>query len=81
MAFRLAVGLQYNGVEAPLVTLKGADDLADQAVKLARRFAVPVVCRPELARGLHCLEVDKEIPEALYEAVAVVLNEIESKKG
>ena len=76
---RIAVALQYDSKRhlAPRVSACGECDTADRVVKLARRFGVPVVNRPELARALVRLERNQEIPVRLFEAVAVVLNELD----
>ena len=76
---RIAVALQYDSrpESTPRVSARSECDSADQIVKLARRFGVPVVNRPELARALVRLERNQEIPPRLFEAVAVVLNELD----
>lgn len=79
--YRLAVGLNYDGQkgDVPTIGVKEDERLADEVVRIAKRFGIPVVERPALARGLHNLEIEEQIPEQLYEAVAIVLNEIERK--
>ncbi len=86
--YRRAVGLSYqddgyqeNAQAVPLVELKGEQLMADQLVKIARRFGIPVVEKPELAQALGSLEVDQEIPASLYEPVAIVLNQVERALG
>ena len=76
---RIAVALQYDSQRhcAPRVSVRAECDSADQVVKLARRFGVAVVNRPELARALVRLASNQEIPPRLFEAVAVVLNELD----
>lgn len=71
----LAVALKYErgGTGAPIVTAKGADLMANQIRLIAAESGVPVKRDVPLARALYLLEVDDEIPEALYEAVAAVL--------
>jgi flagellar biosynthesis protein len=82
-SYKTAIGLQYNvGAQgAPAVSAKGEYLAADEVVKIARRFGVPVVERPALARSLAPLELDQEIPEDLFEAVAAVLQEIDKISG
>lgn len=71
-----AVALQYDEKRggAPRVTAKGADLLALRIRDLARENRVPVLQAPPLARALyaHC-ELDQEIPQRLFAAVAQVL--------
>ncbi len=71
----VAVALKYErGVSgAPIVTAKGADLMAAQIREIAGKSGVPIKRDIPLARALYLLEVEDEIPEELYEAVAVVL--------
>jgi flagellar biosynthetic protein FlhB len=71
-----AVAIRYDesGDRAPRVVAKGADHLAARIRELAERARVPMVEAPPLARALYArVEVDREIPEALYTAVAQIL--------
>ena len=78
-SYRRVVGLSYGGTEAetPAVTIKGEHFEADELVKIAKRFGIPVVEKGEVARALDALEEGQEIPESLYEAVAVILSSLE----
>lgn len=74
-----AVGLIYepNERDAPRVTVKGVRKRAQTIKRMAREFDVPIVENPPLARALHgSVEVDEEIPQELYPAVAAMLAEI-----
>jgi len=66
-------------MDAPSVSLKAEQLRADEVVKLARRYGVPVVENAGLARSLSALEVDEQIPGPLFEAVAIVLLELDKK--
>jgi flagellar biosynthesis protein FlhB len=70
-----AVALKYGtGMEAPTVVAKGQDLLALRIRAIADEHGVPIVPDPPLARALHAtVEVGREIPEELYQAVAKVL--------
>ncbi|MEC9374435.1 MAG: EscU/YscU/HrcU family type III secretion system export apparatus switch protein, partial [Planctomycetota bacterium] len=71
-----AVALKYDSdsMRAPRVIAKGADQLAIQIRLVAVRHSIPIVERPPLARALyHNVEVGREIPADLYEAVAELL--------
>lgn len=76
--YRRAVSLEYteSGDGAPRVNAKGDNLVADHIVKIARRFGVPVVEKGEMARALSSVPLDQEIPEPLFEAVAVMLQEL-----
>lgn len=77
--YKNAVGLQYNPHQhsVPSVSIKGAAFEADEIVKIAERFGIPVIERPELTKALASLQEGEGIPEDLYEAVAIILAEIE----
>jgi flagellar biosynthetic protein FlhB len=70
-----AVAIQYKeGTNAPIVVAKGVDHLAQQIKKIARENEVHIVQNPPLARSLYAeVEVEQQIPEALFGAVAEVL--------
>lgn len=80
--YKIAVGLSYNGGDdTPSVDINEQRLSADEVVKIARRYGIPVVEKPELAAALADVEVGTDIPEDLYEAVALLLSEIESRTG
>ncbi|HEY2560185.1 MAG TPA: flagellar type III secretion system protein FlhB [Caldimonas sp.] len=71
-----AVALKYDDktMGAPRVVAKGADLLALRIRELAEEASVPVLETPVLARALYAhAEIDREIPAALFAAVAQVL--------
>jgi len=71
-----AVALKYDEgtMTAPRVVAKGADLLALKIRDTAEGAKVPVLQAPVLARALYAhAELDREIPAALFAAVAQVL--------
>lgn len=71
-----AVALQYDEKQmgAPRVVAKGTDLLALRIRDIARDAKVPVLEAPPLARALYQhAELEREIPAALFSAVAQVL--------
>jgi flagellar biosynthetic protein FlhB len=71
-----AVALKYDEatMSAPRVVAKGADLMALRIRDAARDAKVPVLQAPPLARALFAhAEIDREIPAALFSAVAQVL--------
>ncbi len=59
---------------APVVVAKGMDNVAMQIKKIARENNVHIVQNPPLARSLYAeVEIDRQIPEELFAAVAEVL--------
>ncbi len=70
---RTAVALEYADPGVPRVTAKGHGDIADKIVQTARTAGVSIEENPALAEALSRVELDEEIPEALYRAVAQVI--------
>jgi flagellar biosynthetic protein FlhB len=70
-----AVALKYDGKSAaPEVVAKGQDLLALRIRELATEAGVPIVPDPPLARSLYAsVEVGRQIPEELFQAVAQIL--------
>lgn len=71
----VAIALAYDRANdsAPLVVAKGAELMAKQIRDIAQAAGVPMMRDVPLARALYELEIDEEVPEGLYEAVATVL--------
>jgi len=72
---RRAVALRYDAEKeaAPRVVAKGAGELAERIIRLAEENDVHVHQDPGLVALLAKLDVETEIPEELYRAVAQVL--------
>ncbi|PXW22385.1 flagellar biosynthesis protein FlhB [Paraburkholderia caballeronis] len=71
-----AVALQYTDGEmrAPKVIAKGVNLVAARIREIATEHNIPLLEAPPLARALyHNVELEREIPGALYGAVAEVL--------
>ncbi len=71
-----SVALKYDqeGNRAPYVVAKGADELAMHIRKIAEGNGVPMLASPALTRAIYyTTEIDEEIPEKLFQAVAQVL--------
>jgi flagellar biosynthesis protein len=67
---RRATALHYQGSGAPRVTASGRGYIADRIVEVARENGVPVRHDPALSEALAALELETEIPQDLYTAVA-----------
>jgi flagellar biosynthesis protein FlhB len=75
----LAVALRYRaGVDrSPVVTCKGADELAMHIRALARKHGIPVIEHKPLARVLwQRVKVGQRVPSNLYQVVAEVLAKV-----
>ncbi len=70
-----AVALQYDrGMNAPVCVAKGTDLIARKIREVAEAHDIPVIENPPLARALHAtVELDQEIPQEHYRAVAEII--------
>jgi flagellar biosynthetic protein FlhB len=71
-----AVALRYDAktMRAPRVVAKGQDEVAQQIKRIAQEASVPLVENVPLARSLfQTVKLGKEVPPALFRAVAEVL--------
>lgn len=78
-----AVALSYKSGEmnAPKLVAKGADFLAARIRESAKEHGIPIVEQPPLARAVfYGVDVNEEIPEQLFKAVAQVLAYVYSIK-
>lgn len=72
--FAVAIKYDQAKMRAPVVVAKGADLVAAEIRRIAAESNVPILSAPPLARAIyHTTELDGEIPEGLYLAVARVL--------
>lgn len=72
--YAVAIKYQDEGMRAPIVVAKGADAIALKIREIAAENNILTMEAPKLARALYAhTELDNEIPEALYSAVAEVL--------
>jgi len=69
----LAVALHYARPSAPRVVAVGHGLIGQKIIDVAREHGVPLEQNPDLAEALSKVELDQEIPEPLYMAVALVL--------
>ena len=70
-----AAAVRYDRARdhAPKVVAKGRGKMADRIVAAAREHNVPLVEDRNLVQMLEVLDLDTEIPQELYQAVAEVL--------
>ncbi|MDP2876959.1 MAG: EscU/YscU/HrcU family type III secretion system export apparatus switch protein [Holophaga sp.] len=73
-----AVALRYHPDapffdSAPRLTAKGQGFLADRILEIARTNSVPIEQNPDLLSLLEPLDVNRLIPQELFQAVAIVL--------
>lgn len=70
-----AVAIRYDQSHdnTPRVVAKGSGLIAEQILATAKQHTVPVYQNKTLATMLMAVELDREIPPELYQAVAEVL--------
>lgn len=69
----LAVALSYEAPHAPTVVAMGRGVVGEKIIATAKVHGVPLQENPALAEALSGVELDDEIPEALYVAVAQII--------
>ena len=69
-----AVALNYRGKGAPVLIAKGEGYEADLMIEVGQQSEVPIVEGEGLANYLQGLEIGEEVPEVLFESVAIVLS-------
>ncbi|AVK48252.1 flagellar biosynthetic protein FlhB [Clostridium sp. MF28] len=73
----LAIAIKYEegkDMEAPKIVAKGADYVAFKIKSIAKENEVPVIENKPLARLMYDrVEIDEDIPQDLYQAVAEIL--------
>ena len=71
----IAVALRYTPPEdtAPVVVAKGGGYTAKKIIEVAKEHGIPVREDPNLVKMLATLDLNEEIPQQIYAAVAQVL--------
>ena len=71
---KTAIALEYDRVDAPRVTAKGRGEVAERIIATAKAHDIAIEENPILAQALSEVELEEQIPENLYRAVAEVLS-------
>jgi flagellar biosynthesis protein len=69
----IAVTLRWDGHGAPRVTARGRGELAERILALAATNKVPLREDPVLVEVLSRIDIGREIPPALFQAIAEVI--------
>jgi len=69
-----AVALTYDGCHAPFVSATGNSDIAEEILRIAKEYEIPIYENPELVDILSRLELGDEIPELLYRTIAEIIS-------
>jgi flagellar biosynthetic protein FlhB/flagellar biosynthesis protein len=72
----IAVALKYDKEkdQAPRLVAKGLHIKAEKIREIAKQYGIPIMKNVNLASALYRVDLGQEVPEALYDAVAEVLN-------
>ncbi len=71
---KTAIALEYDFEGAPRVTAKGSGLVAEKIIESAKLHNIAVEENAILAEALSSVELEEQIPENLYRAVAEVLS-------
>ncbi|MCW8996518.1 MAG: flagellar biosynthesis protein FlhB [Psychromonas sp.] len=72
--YSVALKYEQDGTRAPYVVAKGVDFMALKIREVAREHDVPIMQSPPLCRAIyHTTEINDEVPEELFVAIAQVL--------
>jgi flagellar biosynthesis protein len=69
----VAIALKYDGTHAPTLTAKGDEELAEEILRIARDYEVPIYENAELVRLLARMELGESIPQELYRTIAEII--------
>ena len=71
-----AAALRYDKTKesAPRLVAKGEGKTAENIIKIAQLHNLPIQKDEDLIELLSNVEIDKEVPDALYKAVAEVFS-------
>lgn len=79
--FAVAMEYKQDSNSAPIVVAKGQDRIALRIREIAKENDIPIVENKPLARALYdTVELDQEIPEQHYKAVAEIISYVFSLK-
>lgn len=70
------VSLEYSVNQAPRISRRGVNECADEILRDARRYGVPIIVDQALSKALDQVRTLDEIPEELYGPVAGYLIEL-----
>ena len=80
-AIDVAVALKWDGSGAPRVTAKGRGETAQRILDIAAANDIPLQHDQGLVELLSLVELNEEIPQELYIAVAEIIAFAYSLKG
>ena len=69
-----AIALEYGTNPTPIVTAKGEAEIAELIIEEAKKQGIYIAEDPKLLAALAQLDIEDQIPEELFTAVAVILS-------
>ena len=71
-----AVALKYDGEKnkAPKITAKGEGKTAKKIIALAQEHDIPIKKDEDLVEMLSKVELEREVPQEMYKAIAEVFS-------
>lgn len=69
----IALSYQQESLSAPKVVAKGSGYIAEKILAAAKQHSVPIYKNKTLVSMLMAVELDREIPPELFQAVAEIL--------
>jgi flagellar biosynthetic protein FlhB len=80
--YSVALAYDHETMDAPRVVAKGQDHLALLIRERAKQFDIPIIENAPIARSLYSrVDLDKEIPEDTYRAVADIIRFVQELKN
>jgi flagellar biosynthetic protein FlhB len=80
--YAIAIKYELDTMAAPLVTAKGADNVALRMREIAKEHNVPIIEAKPLAQALYAgVEIGQEIPPEHYKAVAEIVGYVFRLQG
>ena len=75
-ALKKAISLHYepHTHEAPIVTAKGQGIIAEKIIEIAKKYNIPIKDDPDLVEILSQLELEEQVPPAVYQVVAEIFS-------
>jgi flagellar biosynthesis protein len=77
--YERVLGIEYaeTGENAPSISVKGQGSSAEEIVRIATRYGIPVIEQPQLTEALFRLPLDTSIPVKWFETVAIIFREVQ----
>ncbi len=76
-----AVAVKYENESIPRVVATGEGSTAEKIIEIAEEHGVVLYADNELVKLLSTLDLEEEIPNKLYEAIAAVLAFVYNMNG